>query len=61
MNRKRTITSAVKSILIFMVLVGGLGFTLASGSSSALACEFDPYLVKDIIPGSGGSSLLTGY
>lgn len=35
MNTKRIMTSAVKSILILMSLVGGLGFTQASGNTPA--------------------------
>ena len=48
MNQKRIISIALKSILVLMVLVGGLGFTQASGNTTAAADAPEPYLVKDI-------------
>ena len=48
MNKKRIVTTTMKSILILMILVGGLGFTRASGSSLAPAYAPEPYLVEDI-------------
>ena len=48
MNKKRLLTSAVRYILVLMVLVGGLGFTQASGNDTAATEPPEPYLVKDI-------------
>jgi ELWxxDGT repeat protein len=55
MNHRRIISITGKSILILAVLVGGLGFSLARGSSFASAVAPEPYLVKDINPGTDGS------
>ena len=55
MNQKQITSTAMKSILVLMILVEGLGFTQASGNDTAAADAPGPYLVKDITPGGGGS------